>query len=339
MANYKTVQHTKGETNRAGQVYISPNANTDDKAKALGIINNWRAAHAYPLQIIYMYLKTHAPDDALVAQRLKRLDSITAKLERFPDMRLSAMQDLGGCRVIVNTIDDVYAFVNQIRKAKWKHRYKKENDYIASPKDDGYRSYHLVYSYHSDRNLKYNGMFIEIQVRTRLQHLWAMAVETMDRIDGDSIKAGKGKVENKEFFRLASDVIRQYENFGYDVEATKQSAEVERLRKYEHTRSIILKLSAVHTTEFVNSEEKLRDESGYYLIVCDSVKYRTIMQFFSEKESSMAIRLYNLFEKTKGAGQDVVLVSTDSINALKDAYPSYFNNIHEFVSLIDKLVK
>jgi (p)ppGpp synthase/HD superfamily hydrolase len=41
---------------------------------------------------------------ALVAQRPKRSSSIINKLVREPDMKLSQMQDLGGCRTILSTV-------------------------------------------------------------------------------------------------------------------------------------------------------------------------------------------------------------------------------------------
>ena len=48
--------------------------------------------------------------DLIVAERLKRLDSIINKLKREPSMSLWAMQDLGGCRFIVPTIKEVYDY-------------------------------------------------------------------------------------------------------------------------------------------------------------------------------------------------------------------------------------
>ena len=53
----------------------------------------------------------------------------------------------------------------------------KFNDYVENPKDSGYRSIHYVYKYSSKAD-KYNGLKIELQIRTKLQHNWATAVET-----------------------------------------------------------------------------------------------------------------------------------------------------------------
>ena len=49
----------------------------------------------------------------IVAERLKRLDSIVNKLKREPIMSLWTMQDLGGCRFIVPTLEEVYDYANK----------------------------------------------------------------------------------------------------------------------------------------------------------------------------------------------------------------------------------
>lgn len=97
-------KYSKSEINKAGSIIADTTSSKEDREYALTILNNWRAAHAYPLQVICSNLRLRNPD-AIVVQRLKRLESITGKIERFPDMSLYRIQDLGGCRVIVDTID------------------------------------------------------------------------------------------------------------------------------------------------------------------------------------------------------------------------------------------
>ena len=53
----------------------------------------------------------------------------------------------------------------------------RSTDYIENPKSSGYRSIHYIYKYSSNIQ-DYDGLKIELQIRTRLQHSWAMAVET-----------------------------------------------------------------------------------------------------------------------------------------------------------------
>lgn len=86
---------------------------------ALPIINNWRAAHSFPLNTFRVNLNRNAASvdgECLTAQRIKRLSSITLKLTRFPKMKLSQMQDIGGCRAVVKDIGRVRALNEFYRK-------------------------------------------------------------------------------------------------------------------------------------------------------------------------------------------------------------------------------
>src|SRR5690606_22040137 len=137
----------------------------DDDA-ALSIINNWRSSHSFPLNTIQTGLRRKARQvdpDCLVAQRIKRLTSIRAKLERFPNMRLTQMQDIGGCRAFVRDVDAVQSLVRAYEESYHKHKLDPIDDYITSPKPSGYRGIHLIYRYFSDRNDTYHGLKIEVQ--------------------------------------------------------------------------------------------------------------------------------------------------------------------------------
>jgi len=73
------------------------------------IVNNWRSAHSFPLNTFKIGLLRRArqiDEKAIIAQRLKRFSSIAMKLRRFPDMRLTQMQDIAGCRAIFKSIGD-----------------------------------------------------------------------------------------------------------------------------------------------------------------------------------------------------------------------------------------
>lgn len=169
-------KYSKSEINKAGSIIADSSSSKEDRDNALIVLNNWRAAHAYPLQVICSNLRLRNPN-AIVVQRLKRLESITGKIERFPDMSLYRMQDLGGCRVIVDTIEQVYEAVNKYKNSRIRHILKREYDYIQNPKESGYRSYHMVYQFQSDKKETYNkNMLIEIQFRTKLQHIWVITL-------------------------------------------------------------------------------------------------------------------------------------------------------------------
>lgn len=334
MAKYKQLEYPKTQVKKAGRLFSSQRGSEQEREEALRIINNWRAAHAYPMQIIYTNLKNKAPSNAIVAQRLKRLASITAKLSRFPTMSLSTMQDIGGCRIIVDSLSDVYDFVAKVKKSQWKHRFVEEYDYIQFPKADGYRCYHLVYSYRSDKNQTYNGLLIETQIRTRYQHLWATAVETMDEIENDSIKIGKGKEQNRDFFRLASELLRIYEESNYNQDLVRKSIAAKRMKEFEQRSHILARLAAVRSIEQVTNENIWGSDPGYYLLINNALKQRITIRYYSYKAVDHATEAYDEYEKNKQDHEDIVLVSTSSLDTLQNAYPNYFTNIGEFVQLI-----
>jgi hypothetical protein len=117
-------------------------------------VGNWRSSHSWPLNTFKLWLlnkASYVDPESLVAQRLKRLSSIVHKLRRFPDMKLSQMQDIAGCRAIVASVPRVYELVKAYKRSDLKHKLIHEDDYILTPKDSRYRGVHLIYRYYSDK--------------------------------------------------------------------------------------------------------------------------------------------------------------------------------------------
>lgn len=216
-------QFNRGEIDRAGQFLVdehaiaASHAENDDiegyiaqADRAYAVINNWRSSHSYPLQVIKMTLLGRAKrvdTQAIVAQRIKRLSSIEGKLRRNSNMKLSQMQDLGGCRAVLGTTRRVRDLVEIYEIAAAKNptdrpQFVKKYDYIANPKSDGYRSVHFVYKYRTKAAgpAIYNGLRIEVQLRSRLQHAWATAVETVSTFTGQALKSNVGDEQWKRFF-------------------------------------------------------------------------------------------------------------------------------------------
>src|SRR5688572_16028712 len=78
---------------------------------ALQVINNWRSAHAYPLNTFQISLRNRARKverAVIIAQREKRLVSIHRKLTAKHTMRMTQMQDIAGCRAVFEKLSSVY---------------------------------------------------------------------------------------------------------------------------------------------------------------------------------------------------------------------------------------
>jgi hypothetical protein len=103
--NYEKLQFSFSAVDKAGAILRDwGNRGADEKQMALSIMQNYRAAHTYPLNGLYTTLRSRArklDKTALAAQRLKRFESVFIKLMRNKSMQLSQMQDIGGCRAVL----------------------------------------------------------------------------------------------------------------------------------------------------------------------------------------------------------------------------------------------
>jgi putative GTP pyrophosphokinase len=109
--------------------------------------------------------------------RIKSQESIMEKLKRkgFDYTLESIMEninDIAGIRVICSFIDDIYAIAEMLEKQDDIIVIDKE-DYISSPKPNGYRSLHMdveIPVFFSDKKQK---MRVEVQIRTIAMDFWA----------------------------------------------------------------------------------------------------------------------------------------------------------------------
>lgn len=335
---WKQLEYSKNRVDRAG-VRVSEMENTSDEYKEeLKVVDNYRAAHGYPLYIITNKLKRMTSGkDIFVVYRLKRLDSIVAKLKRNEHMSLKNMQDLGGCRVVVPNIMDVYKIADEFENSRVRHKLVKENDYIKEPKKDGYRSLHRVYKYVSDdKESPYNGMKIEIQFRTLTQHYWATAVETMGICTKTNLKAGIGDEGVKRFFVLASNLLAMSEAQNL-IPGTSGSLKenVLEIKEIDEKLHILNKLKAISTMVRVTKDIK---KAGYYLLNLDLDKMFLNITEYKTNEFKKAVADYDFLECFGNEKNDVVLVSATSAKELKKAYPNYFGDIRHFIKKIEKII-
>lgn len=106
-----------------------------------------------------------------VTQRLKRLNTILEKVTaRETTLSLDRMQDIGGLRVVVPHLDDAYRLAERVGRYR---DVREVVDYVKQPRSSGYRCLHLITDYGSRAEPR----FVEVQVRTVLQHMWADTVE------------------------------------------------------------------------------------------------------------------------------------------------------------------
>jgi len=328
---YPKPEYSRMQVNKAGEILIDSNSTDEETEWALTVINNWRTSHNFPLNTFQRRLRDIAKkinSDSLIAQRIKRLASIRLKLELQPNMKMSQMQDLGGCRAIMKDIQELDQMVEIYKHHSrgLKHTLHKEDDYITNPKNSGYRGVHLIYKYGSDKSTDFKDMRIEIQIRTLLQHAWATAVETVGTFIKMPLKSSLGDAGWLRFFSLMGSAMAISEGKpivpGTSENINELRDEIILLSKKLDVETHLFTFR--HSIQVMSSNRKLTN-AYYYLLDLDPDEGRVIIKSYTQNQLKTASDDYMTLEKRITSGKrDAVLVSADSVKALKLAYPNYY---------------
>jgi hypothetical protein len=349
---------SKTQINKAGDMLIGADTAYQESAafeQSVSILSFWRSVHEAPLEraVNFARLRANKVDSkAVLAKRLKRTHSIIRKLKRANSMKLSRMQDIGGCRVIVATSKKVQKVVRALKQDKA----FKVVDYLKNPKDDGYRSVHLIGTF-PDHNKQLRN--IEIQVRSVAQHSWATSVEIVDLFTSQSLKTNSGKPEWREFFILASkqiDLIEEiplynqlsrsqlayeiYRRIAHDRVEQARKVIVENLIKLEtiQRRLSILKKFEGYAFSLKAADEHMAEEpsAGYALLLIDMKQRHVDLNVFSKDQFEVVSNSYLHAEMNslKKPEQVVALVSSDAVGGIREAYPNFFADSTQFVKYI-----
>jgi Uncharacterized protein conserved in bacteria len=313
-----------------------------EREYALGVINNWRSSHSYPLQVVKMALLHRAKridPKAIVAQRLKRLSSIAVKLRFNRNMKLSQMQDIGGCRAVLERVSQVADLIKLYEEAIAKNPHDRPEcveryDYIAHPKADGYRGVHYVYKYRSGspHKVDLNGLRIEVQLRSRLQHAWATAVETVSTFTGQALKSNVGDEAWKRFFALMGSAIAHREK-----RVPVPNTPINRQELADELRAYTKRLKVEEVLQgwgyALSLAARNEENAEAYLLVLDPEAMKVDVTGYNRNELGLATEDYLATEKSiQGTpGAQAVLVSVESLDALRSAYPNYYLDTTAFV--------
>ena len=156
----------------------SSDINSNDMAfygKYLPIMESAAAKLADTVDLIRMMLKSSYRRDCIeyCTMRIKSSESMKEKLtargyDPTPENAMHKVRDAVGMRIICKYADDVYTIADTIRNIGGMSIIT-EKDYIANPKPNGYRSYHMIVQLPVGVNL----VFAEIQIRTIAMDCWA----------------------------------------------------------------------------------------------------------------------------------------------------------------------
>ena len=261
------------------------------------IFNYFRQIHELIFEEFYKKIKL--PDKYIVVTRLKRMESIIDKLRRPNSSKLSRIDDIAGIRIIVNNFTEIYEISELLEKLLISNncQLKYNKDYIEFSKKDGYRSLHKIFTFsYENKNLNF-----EIQIRTKLQHLWSTTVEIYDLIEYKNLKSGSfNKLKTWEglFFKRCSKVIENFEknNLVYSKKM------IDKIFKFKKYIKIFEKLKTIKSIKNIHLLE------GYNIL---------------EQESKKNIKL--------------LLLTIKNIKKLQSAYSNYFLDNDEFIKLLETI--
>ena len=339
-------EHSRSKVNAAGATLVNDVAPPQAQRDALAVVNNWRAAHGLPLAALREALRERTQalgERAFTAQRLKRLSSTLAKLRRTPTMQLARMHDIGGCRAVLPTAEDVVAITRECAETMARNELRRRYDYLAKPRASGYRGVHLIYAHappagSMERDRGHAGMLTELQLRSRLQHAWATAVETVDAFSGQALKSSEGSASWLRFFALMGTAIATVEGLPpvpgtpSDGPALRRELKqcAERLGAVAHLQAYSRMLNAL-PGEVRNGRARY---FHIYLEVLGSEAAQLRWNEYGEDELDEAIRAYEEVESAihRFSGAQTVLVRVDSVDTLRRAYPNYFADTALFLA-------
>lgn len=341
-----TPLYSKERVKRAGSTLFNENATDEEFEEALQVLNNWRSSHSYPVNTFQAGLRNKLSAlgiDGLVAQRLKRIPSIVSKLERYPKMSLSRMQDIGGLRAVVSTHKQIYQLRDSyVIQSRFDHILVSESDYIKEPKASGYRGIHLIYRYNNRKGSGklYEGLLLEIQIRNELQHAWATAVETAGVFLNQALKSSIGNEEWLEFFCYASSSFAILENSPtYEAHRCLTNLEVfTKMLELEEKLGVIKKLG-LYNTVVEHLQDTNKQNTHYYLLQLDPAELNVSVNGYARDALQEATTEYLAQEKKAKdrPGVQVVLVAAQSLAALRKAYPNYFLDTGRFVARVRRI--
>lgn len=292
--------------------------------------DEYRKAHLQPLSDTTMNIQrllANYGEPFYIAQRLKRKPQIVRKLNRL-SVRLTQLQDIGGCRIIVqknSDVDKLFLYLKEISAQDNDISVSRVTDYREKGRDvTGYRSLHVI--------LDKNGYKLELQIRSRIQHYWAESIERTSVIYGHHLKEQEGAPEVISYFKLLSDLF-------YEIEAGRepsiqQKIDIDAIR--ERCEDIIIK-SDKHKIfdSFVNTdiiktliEKENRNPSGLnnWILIFDWNQGMFVSWDIVGKNPDDAVASYINYENQYPAeqGYEVVLIGSSDIATVQQTHSHYF---------------
>ncbi len=160
LANRLGVGHIKWEMEDLSFRYLNPR----DYTKISKYLSEKRQAREKYVEKVLTIIQDSLTELGIKGElmgRAKHIYSIWKKMQR-KQVGFEEIYDVRAVRVLVPKIQDCYSVLGVVH-GQWKHIPKEFDDYIATPKENGYRSLHTAV-------IGPEGKTLEIQIRTHKMH-------------------------------------------------------------------------------------------------------------------------------------------------------------------------
>ena len=155
-----------------------------------------------------------------VTSRIKSKESIYKKLQKkglepnFQNL-INNINDVAGIRIICSFIPDIFKIVEMLESMSDLTILKKK-DYVTTPKENGYSSYHLIVSVPVSLSVGTINVKVEIQIRTMAMDFWASLEHKINYKYDKQIPKGIKK-ELKECAKMTQKLDKRMSHLGRNL--------------------------------------------------------------------------------------------------------------------------
>ncbi|QEL57772.1 RelA/SpoT domain-containing protein [Chromobacterium paludis] len=304
--------------------------------------DEYRKSHLEPLSETTLELQAWLNEyghDYYIAQRLKRKPQIVRKLNRL-SVRLTQLQDIGGCRIIVEKnelVDQLVQFLKDKISKTVDLKLKRVTDYREKGRDiTGYRSVHFL--------LERNDRKLELQIRSRIQHYWAESIERTSVIYGHHLKEGEGDSIVISYFQKLSDAFFEIESgrtpsarLRLEIDVAKKDAE-RIIRNVDSSNAIDSHVNDDIILTLSEKERRSASPINNWIIVFDWNTGQFVSWDIVGKTPDEAIEAYVRYENQFPVERnfEVVLIGSSRVATVRRTHSHYFG-IEDYDKILESL--
>ena len=155
-----------------------------------------------------------------VSSRIKSKESINKKLKKKGldptyENLVKTINDVAGIRIICSFIPDIFKIVEMLENMPDLTILKKK-DYVTTPKESGYSSYHLILSVPVSLSVGTIEVKVEVQIRTMAMDFWASLEHKINYKYNKQIPKGVKK-ELKECAKMTHKLDKRMSHLGRNL--------------------------------------------------------------------------------------------------------------------------